>query len=118
MGKKETCKNNDMHTDHVNRIGVFGSRSSNEEVVRLYVPVYQRFVVDSLNTRNLNNLKRNTRNIERYSYHLLSSHADSFDTELSPAHVKKVFQIRTKKVYNENVVQALLTKVMHLRNTG
>ena len=51
-------------------------------------------------------------------YHLLCSHADSLDGELAPTHVEQVLQARPQKIDDEDVVQALLPKVVYLRDTG
>jgi hypothetical protein len=70
-------------------------------------------------------------------YHLSSSHAHCLDGELATAHIKQVFQTGTKEVNNlsvpslrqssallhaecthEDVVQALLAKVVDLWDSG
>lgn len=52
------------------------------------------------------------------AYHLLCDHDNSLDAEASPAVVKQVLQGRAKEVDDENVVKALLAKVVDIRNTG
>ena len=52
------------------------------------------------------------------AHHLSGSHADGLDVEFSVAHVEKVFETRSQKVDDENVVQSLLAKVVDLRNAG
>jgi hypothetical protein len=57
--------------------------------------------------------------------HLLGCHDDCLDRELAAAHVEEVFETRSEQVNNEDVVKALLTKVVdlwypsctHTRNT-
>ncbi len=49
--------------------------------------------------------------------HLLCGHADRLDCKFAPAHIEEVLQIWTEKVDNEKVMQAFLTKIVHLRNS-
>ena len=48
------------------------------------------------------------------AHHLLRRHADSFDAELAAAHVKEVFEVGAEEVDDEDIVEAFLTKVVHL----
>ena len=54
----------------------------------------------------------------RNTHHLLSGHADRLNAELAVAHVEQVLQVRAEQVNNEDVVEALLTKVIGLRDSG
>jgi hypothetical protein len=47
---------------------------------------------------------------------LLCSHANGLDAELAAAEVEKVFKVWTQKVNDENVVKALLSKMVDLRH--
>lgn len=53
-----------------------------------------------------------------YAYHLPGGHADGLDGEFPAAHVEEIFETGAQKVDDEDVVQALLTKVVDLRDTG
>lgn len=53
-----------------------------------------------------------------YTYHLLCSHAHGFHSKLAPTHVEQVFEVGTEEIDNEDIVKALLSKVMDLRNAG
>jgi len=48
--------------------------------------------------------------------HLLCSHTNSLYAELAAAEVEEIFQVRTQEVNDENVVEALLSKMVDLRN--
>lgn len=52
------------------------------------------------------------------AYHLFRSHADSLNREFPTAHVKKILQVRTEEVNDENIVQSLLAEVVNLRYAG
>lgn len=52
------------------------------------------------------------------TYHLLSNHDDSLDGELAVAVIEQVLQARTEKVNDQNVVEALLAKVINIRDPG
>ena len=45
-------------------------------------------------------------------------HADHLYRDLPPAHVKQVLQAGPKEIDDEYVVQAFLTEVVYLRDTG
>jgi hypothetical protein len=49
--------------------------------------------------------------------YLLRSHASGFDTGLATAEIEKVFKVWTQGVNDENVVKALLSKMVGLRHT-
>jgi hypothetical protein len=48
-------------------------------------------------------------------YHLLSSHANSFDRKLSTTHVKQIFQIGSQQINNKNIMEPLLSEIVDLR---
>ena len=52
------------------------------------------------------------------THHLLRCHANGFDGELATAHVEKVLQIWAQKVNREDIMEALLTKMVNLRDTS
>ena len=51
-------------------------------------------------------------------YHLLCSHANGLDSKLSCTHVEEVLQTGAQEVNHENVVEALLSNVVDLRNSS
>lgn len=53
-----------------------------------------------------------------YAYHLLGSHAHGLNRELTATHVEKVLEVRAEQVDDENIVQALLTEVVYLRDAS
>ena len=91
-------------TDNMNQIGVLSTRNANQEVVRLNVTIDQRFVMDSLYTCDLPGTVAKNPNTQRESYHLLGSHTNGLYCEFATAHVKEVFQVRTKEVDNKHIV--------------
>lgn len=112
-------------------------RTPNQKVVGLDVTVDQVLFVYALNPRDLegNGARRadtedhvSQRDQEGgegrkvgnggYAHHLPGGHADGFDGEFSATHVEEIFETGPQKVDDENVVQALLTKVVDLRDTG
>ena len=52
------------------------------------------------------------------THHLPRCHANSLYRELPPTHVEQVFEAGTQQVDDEDVVQALLPKVVYLRDAG
>jgi len=54
----------------------------------------------------------------RQTHHLLSDHAARLDGEFSATHVKQVFERWTEQVDHEDIVKALLTKVVDLWNAN
>jgi hypothetical protein len=52
------------------------------------------------------------------TYHLLSDHYDSLNRKSSVAVVKQILQGRSEQIYNEDVMKALLTKVVDIRDAG
>ena len=52
------------------------------------------------------------------THHLPRHHADRLHRELLPTHVKQVLQARPEEIDDEDVVQAFLTEVIYLQNTG
>lgn len=53
-----------------------------------------------------------------HTHHLFGCHYDSLDAELSPAHIKEVFQARPQQVDDQNIMQAFLSKIIDLGDTG
>ena len=87
---------------HVNNVLGLRIRATNEKIVRFDVAVYQVLFMDSL-----------------YSgQHLLRNHDDRLDGELAVAHVKQVFQRGSEQIYDEDVVQPFLAKVVDIRNAS
>ena len=54
------------------------------------------------------------RRSEGGTHHLFRCHADGFDAELAAAHVKEVLEVGAEEVNDEDIVEALLAKVVHL----
>lgn len=52
------------------------------------------------------------------TYHLLSYHYHRLDREPSVTVVKQILQGRSEQIYNEDVMEALLTKVVNIRDTS
>jgi hypothetical protein len=52
------------------------------------------------------------------AHHLARGHADGLDGELAAAHVKEVLETGAEEVDYEDVVQALLSEVVYLGNSG
>lgn len=42
-----------VHTDYVDSVGILSARDANKEIIGLNVSVDERFVMNSLHTRNL-----------------------------------------------------------------
>lgn len=55
---------------------------------------------------------------ELRTYHLLGGHTDGLNRKLSSAHVEEVFQVRSQKVDDENIMESLLTEVVYLRDSS
>jgi len=53
-----------------------------------------------------------------HAYHLLGNHHHRFDGKFAPTHIKKVFERRSQEVNAEDVVEALLAKVVSIWNAG
>lgn len=51
------------------------------------------------------------------THHLLRRHDDCLDAEPPATHIKQVLQARSEQVDHQNVVQALVSKVVDLRDT-
>lgn len=56
--------------------------------------------------------------MEKKVYHLLGGHAYSLDGELASTHIEEIFQVGTEKVNDQDVVETLLPKIIHLRHTS
>lgn len=52
------------------------------------------------------------------AYHLFCSHTHCLYCEFAPAHVKEILEVRPQKVDNKNIVESLLTEIVHLRHTS
>lgn len=52
------------------------------------------------------------------AYHLLGNHHHSLGREAAVAVVEEVLQTRAEKVDDQNIVQALLAKVIDIRDTS
>lgn len=52
------------------------------------------------------------------SHHLLGGHDDGLDAELAAAHVEEILERRSKEVDDEDVVEALVAKVIDLGDAG
>lgn len=50
------------------------------------------------------------------AYHLQREHANGLDRVFATAHVEQVLKIWTEQVDDEDVVETLLTEIVHLRN--
>jgi len=88
--------------DDVDNVGSFGAGAADEEVVGLDVTVDQVLLVDGLHARQ----------------HLLGDHDDSLGREATVAVIEQVFERGTQQVNDEDVVQALLTEVVNVRDTS
>jgi hypothetical protein len=53
-----------------------------------------------------------------WTYHLLCYHHDSLDGELSVAVIEEVLQAGAEKVNDEDVVETLLAKVVHIGDSS
>jgi hypothetical protein len=49
---------------------------------------------------------------------LLCSHANGLDGELTTTHIKEILEVGPQEVNDEDIVEALLTKVVHLWYAG
>lgn len=54
--------------------------------------------------------------VRHSTYHLLSRHTDGLSGELAPTHVEEVFEVRPKKIDDKDIVESLLSEMVHLRN--
>lgn len=84
--------------DDVNDVGCLGRWAADEEVVGLDVAVDEVLLVDCLHARE----------------HLLGHHHHSLGGKPSVAVIEQVLQTGTKEVDHEDVVQALLAKVVNI----
>lgn len=113
--------------DGVDQIGGLCPRSADQEVIWFDIAVNKILLMDGLNTgdlltattdgeRSMSRAETTLRVTCRPTDHLLRGHARGLDAELATAHVKQVLQTGAEQVDNENVVQALLAKVVGLRD--
>jgi hypothetical protein len=116
-GTAETGLTNDVY-----RVRRLTPSNTNQKVVWFDITIYQRLFVNRLHTGYLQTEAQVNKFKPRWqagvSHHLLSSHTNSLDCKLSPAHIKQILQIQAQKINNKNVVQTLLSKVMNLWNTS
>lgn len=54
--------------------------------------------------------------MEKKANHLLCRHANCLDAELAATEIKKVLQVWTQKIDDEDIVKTLLSKMVNLRN--
>ena len=52
------------------------------------------------------------------THHLPRGHAHRLDRELAAAHVEEVLEAGSEEIDDEDVVQAFLTELIYLQNTG
>lgn len=52
------------------------------------------------------------------AYHSLGYHDYSLDTELSPAEIEEIFQVRTEQIDDEHIVQAFLAEMIDLERNN
>lgn len=52
------------------------------------------------------------------THHLLCNHHNSLDREFAVAMVEEILQAGSEKVDDQDVVEALLAEVIHIRDTG
>lgn len=63
-------------------------------------------------------MREGVRHPKKKTDHLLRSHANRLDAELAAAEIEKVFEVWAQKVDDENIVKALLPKMVDLRDAG
>ena len=104
--------------DNVDDVGALRAGPANEEVVWLDIPVDQVLLVDGLYAGQLGRVRGKYIARRGVTHHLLRYHDDGLDGEFAVAVVKQVLQAGTEQVNDEDVVKALLAKVVHIRNAG
>jgi hypothetical protein len=105
--------------DNVDDVGALGARATDEEVIGLDVTIDEVLLVDGLDARKLGCVSAwQGVSVCCDAYHLFGYHDNSLDGELSVAVVEQVLQARAEEVNDENVVEALLTKVIDIRDPG
>jgi hypothetical protein len=104
--------------DDVDDIGGFGAWSADEEIVRFDISVDEVLFVNRLYPRKLEAVsKLNLAQNDHNTNHLFCNHDDGFNRKLPIAVVEEVLQTRSEQIDDQNVVQALLAKVVDIRNT-
>ena len=110
--------------NNVNDIGSLGGWATDQEVIRLNIAVDQILLVDCLDAGQLES-EMCQRLLERFgkgscllAYHLFRNHNDGLGREATVAVVEKVLKTGTQKVDHQDVVQTLLTEVVHIGNTS
>ena len=104
--------------DNVNDILRLRVRSAYEEIVGLDVSVDEVLLVDGLYPRQLGHVSRRKRSRRSATYHLLCYHDHGLDGEFAVAMVEEVLQAGPQQVNDQDVVEALLTEVVDIRNAG
>lgn len=102
LGLRITVLLSHAKIDDVDDVGSLGGWAADKEVVGLDVTVDQILLVDCLHARE----------------HLLSHHHHSLGGESSVAVIEQILQTGTEEVDDENVVQALLAKVVDIGDTS
>ena len=104
--------------DNVDDIRGLRAWSTNEKIVGFDVTVDEVLLVNCLNARQLLEISKRRLRWISMSYHLLGNHHNGLDRELSMAVIEEVFEAWAEQVNDQDVVKALLTKVIYIRNTG
>jgi len=82
-------------------ISILSARDPDKKIVGLDITIYEGFVMDRLNSRDLMG-GRETQNVkgpivrEYWTHHLFRGHAYCFDRKLTTTHVEQVFKIGTQ----------------------
>lgn len=94
--------------------------AADQKVVWFYITVDKVLLVDCLYTRKLEqkSIKMRSELIGLSPHHLSGCHTHSLDSELPPTHIEKIFQTRPQQINDEDIVQALLPKMIYLWNPG
>lgn len=105
--------------DYVNDIRGLCTWSTNEKIVWFDVTVDEILLVNCLYSRQLLEISKKKIGMNDYvSYHLFGNHHNGLDGEFSMAVIEEVFKAWAKQVNDQDVVKALLAKVIYIRNTG
>jgi len=103
---------------YMDHIGSFGVGPANQEVVGFDITVDEVFFVYGLHSGKLHACQSSSRGRMGSAYHLLGDHDHGFDRKPSVAMIEEVFQARSQKVDDEDVVQTFLTEVVHIGNAS
>ena len=88
--------------DDMNDAQRLAARPPNQEIIRLDIAVNQILLVDCLYSGK----------------HLLRDHDHSLCGEFAAAMVEEIFQGRAQQIYDQNVVETFLTKVVDVWNAS